>query len=288
MTDEYPNKENINKDNLLISLIINKVTYTFSLPEYFIKNGFIPSLLIPNDIASTNINSKRDKYYIFIDDIRLEILCYRIYSDDGYTLYIPIYIIDNKEVDTKIYKYYFKDYYFYDHNYTFAYPIIIKNASKEEFKPYFIDKKRRHPKQIYEEAERQYLEDNIKSQRDVAENIKKEFGIARFDHSILSRSLQKTYIKDMGLNNEEVDSHFDPIYNFDGPRKCSFWDKKKLKAKFKYNYINNLILFDYVYNFCDLKMIINKEMVIKIVQLAGGRFFQLSLLCTNGPGDNPP
>jgi hypothetical protein len=285
---DFSNADNIIKDNVLVSLHINTEIYTFSLPEYFINEGIIPNLLIPNEIASLNINSKRDKYYIFLNDIKLEILCYRICKDDDYTLYLPVYIIDKEENNASLLKYYSKNYSFYNTIYQFAYPSIIKDTYVKELKPDFIDKKLRYPKQVYEEAEQLYLNDNMITQRDVGEYIKKKFMIDKFDHATLCRSLQKTYIKNLDLNNMEVENQLGPIYNFEGNRRCSYYDQKKFKAKFKYNYIKYFIQYSKIFNFDSVKIIINSKIVSKIAQLVGGQFFQLSLLCTNGSGENDP
>ncbi|MDR2457744.1 MAG: hypothetical protein LBD41_04610, partial [Clostridiales Family XIII bacterium] len=280
--------DNDNYTNNTIVLKINKQEYNIHLPDSYISDKIIPSILMNCEIISENIYSKRDKYFLYLGNNRLNILCHRVIIDDQYLLYIPIDINDNKDLNIKLLKYSSKNYNIMGHKYSFIWPHILKNKVKINLEPEFINSKLLHPLQVYLRAIEIYLGDNKKSQREVCAITKKEFKLEKFDHSLLSRFLSNKFIKNNNLDNKEVNDQIKSIINFKGPRNCSFWEQKKLICKFKYSSIEHLYSFYDRNNFKNHKIDITMENILPILNSNRGKiFFQLALSCTIASGYFP-
>jgi hypothetical protein len=286
---KFLNEDKNFKNDITISLIINKIEYKFDLPDHYINNRIIPSLIIPFEIFPVNGITKKNKYFINLGNNKLEIVYYAIIIDNKNVLIIPIDIIQSENFVKVNITYKYKKYCIFlnDNNFIFYYPCIEQNKIKCIYMPYFIDLRYPYPKQIYNEIEKAYLENMECTQREVCEIIKSKYNLVTLSHSTLSRHLKDRYITQNNLDMDILNNQLDDVTNFDEPRRCSFWTKKKLKTKFKYNLLKLIIQHKVIDFYVQPIIVINKIIIKKLLTLEDKFFLQLTLSCTN-IGDYPP
>jgi hypothetical protein len=273
--------ENDNLSNICISISFGEIQKTIYYPKVFIEKNQIPIIILPLSMMEDDINSKKYKYKIIINQKVIEILHHRLIIDDKNIIFIPI-VLPN------IYKYQKVDIVTYSDKllnfnrkyYSISYPIANINNNRISFLPETLSVHRPYLNAMYLDAAVLYLITNY-SLRKVCNLIRKKYKLneGRFCYSTLSRYLKKILITDKKVNGKKVEESIKGSDNYNSLKSSNSYYNKKLFTKMKY--ISLLYSNNYMENYP--KDIKNSEALIslnaRVKKGLGEKDFVLSFNC---------
>jgi hypothetical protein len=241
----------INTGDIKLVFSFGELQKTLICPDIFINEDYIPIIIMPRDMEIDDINSKKYKYKIEINQKLFEVQCLRLLIDQVTMVFIPLTILEiSKDETEKIINYSSKIIYLFGKQFEISYPTINTNNGKTCFVPETLSIHRPYLNTIYLDAALMYLTTD-KSLRNVSELIRKKYNLSsnQFSHSTLSRYLKKILITDKNIDRDEIDNIISNSEEFNSIKPIDIFQKKKLLTKMRYNwllcchnYINNSYL----------------------------------------------